>query len=1006
MEPPYVGASSLPRVYRPIKSPVDTAVRATTADSHFRPKHTDRTAALLSFTTTRGRNCGDTQPSLRSHRHPVAPSRKPQPNTPLQPRDEVGILYPFSNIADDDGSMHQIMWSKWHDQHAADTLDDNFTSFALYGEMKLQEAQTMSSWLEQPNQFLTAVACTLLDKFAERLGTSGGLMRRLLHALMAAVYVRRPTGDDVASTKDGEFDRKVPHFIESKRLRRTCLELLDENTRKHADSSIHQVGVEKMQRVIEGTAKTWKRKVQRLLFYNWTYLVQRRRRIRTFMDRTFRYEVKATVKETFRAWRVEALRRAYYRESANYQAMLSVTAESLGRKDIQLNEAATRTTELQAQVDQLASINSQLVMRIQELEATNRSMRAAQGAPDAEYFVPAKAQFEPMDTIVASSTSETEEDHKVNRLLLESLFAMARMVESSVIQSSSDIMDSLRHQTDGHELRDLSELMFKQTQLYGKQQPSMASSSTVHDHHSIQNLLTKPIDVVLLNWMRLQLDRSTATTRPQDKIIRNFSEDLADGHRFALLLHHLYPKLYDTALVGEIDVDTRLQHIERFNRECPMDTSADATLPAVVTAESIANQKSHENFVFIAMLFGLHQAHYAPVNIDKARKAFLHIVTCWKKVRTIMLDVRRAADDTPDKGLVLSLVKELKTCENYHKEMQCEITSQACTSNETSTVLIKLTHKILCFTWRLLAEKLQGVHEDVVDERRAHTMQKFTVVSPVLVRDIILGNPDGRRTSLSETEVLTRVAGIQKVLQQWFKELCAIFRHYSCGALRGRATTMSSGEWAKFIKDCAIVDKKVTQAIAEAVYYQCVNSDKTIVQTTTAAKEMSPSMFVSALVLLADKKYPQVMFEDRIGELIEKCVIPHACRSQPEVFRMLLQTSDVRGVYQKFKQPLQRTFKYYSSVKADEVLKSTKPRSTIGLVEFVMMVKDCKLIGSYVTENTVKQIFVLVQRHNDDDEWGGDITGNEELQVNYVEFEEVTRIVLPSTATRDLSTMS
>ncbi|RHY34063.1 hypothetical protein DYB32_001148 [Aphanomyces invadans] len=324
-----------------------------------------------------------------------------------------------------------------------------------------------------------------------------------------------------------------------------------------------------------------------------------------------------------------------------------------------------------------------------------------------------------------------------------------------------------------------------------------------------------------------------------------------------------------------------------------------------------------------------------------------------------MLDVRRAADDTPDKGLVLSLVKELKTCENYHKEMQCEITSQACTSNETSTVLIKLTHKILCFTWRLLAEKLQGVHEDVVDERRAHTMQKFTVVSPVLVRDIILGNPDGRRTSLSETEVLTRVAGIQKVLQQWFKELCAIFRHY-----------------------------------------------RTIVQTTTAAKEMSPSMFVSALVLLADKKYPQVMFEDRIGELIEKCVIPHACRSQPEVFRMLLQTSDVRGVYQKFKQPLQRTFKYYSSVKADEVLKSTKPRSTIGLVEFVMMVKDCKLIGSYVTENTVKQIFVLVQRHNDDDEWGGDITGNEELQVNYVEFEEVTRIVLPSSATRDLSTMS
>ncbi|KAF0713922.1 hypothetical protein AaE_011676 [Aphanomyces astaci] len=365
--------------------------------------------------------------------------------------------------------------------------------------------------------------------------------------------------------------------------------------------------------------------------------------------------------------------------------------------------------------------------------------------------------------------------------------------------------------------------------------------------------------------------------------------------------------------------------------------------------------------------------------MDKARNAFLHIVTCWKKVRTIMLEVRRATDDTPDKGLVLSLVKEIKSCESYHKQMQGELTSLACTSNEASTVLTKLTHKILCFTWRLLSEKLQGVQEDVVDERRAQTMLKFTVVPPVLVRDIILSSPDSRRTSLTETEVrnvtciycvLTRVAGIQKVLQQWFKELCAIFRHYR-------------------YPDCAIVDKKVTQAVAEGVYYQCVNSDRTTVQTTTAAKEMSPAMFVSALVVLADKKFPQVMFEERIRELIEKCVIPHACRSQPEVFRMLLQTADVRGVYQKFKQPLQRTFKYYSSVKTDEALKSSKPRSTIGLVEFIMMVKDCKLIGSYVTENTVKQIFALVQRHyeDEDDEWD-DMTANEELQVDYVEFEE------------------
>ncbi|RHY14973.1 hypothetical protein DYB25_005088 [Aphanomyces astaci] len=414
---------------------------------------------------------------------PVPGGAKPpphhHPHAPVQPKDEVGIMYPFANVADDDGSMQRIMWNKWHDQYATDAVDDNFTSFALY--------------------------------------------------------------------------------------------LLDENTRKLTDSSVHQVGVEKMQRVIDGTTKTWKRKVQRLLFYNWAYMVQRRRRIRT-------------------------------RESANYQAMLSVTAESLGRKDIQLGDAATRMKELQVQVDQLTSINSQLVARIHELEAANRLIRA--GNTDGGGAVPVRALFEPIDTIAAPTSPDAEDDAKLNRLLLESLFAMARMVESSVIQSSSDVMDSLRHQTDGQELRELSELMFKQSTLYGKQQPQQ---HTHHDHHTIQNLLTKPIDVVLLNWMRLQLDRSTATNRPQDKVVRNFSEDLADGHRFALLLHHLYPKAYDATVVGEIDVDTRLQHIERFNRECPLEHAMDATLPVVVTAESIAGHKSPENVVFVAMLFGMHQ---------------------------------------------------------------------------------------------------------------------------------------------------------------------------------------------------------------------------------------------------------------------------------------------------------------------------------------------------------------------------------------------------------------
>ncbi|CAK4364531.1 unnamed protein product [Aphanomyces euteiches] len=627
---------------------------------------------------------------------------------------------------------------------------------------------------------------------------------------------------------------------------------------------------------------------------------------------------------------------------------------------------------MQAQIDQLTSINNHLVGRVQELEAMNRVLRQSSSEANQGNNVPLKPIYEPLETIAV-----TNEEPQDSHVLMECLFAMARMVESSVIQTSSDVLDSLQHQIDGSELRALAEFVVKQSGPQAKLETSL--------HH----LISQPIDVVLLNWFRLHLDRSSA--RPQDKLIKNFADDLADGTKLSLLLHALHPISFDfdarwiwRKLVGELDIDVRLANIERFNREWVLD-DAKTTLPQIVTAESISAEKAVENLVFVAMLFGTHEAHFRPINTDKARKIFLHIVTSWKRVRSIMLEVRRTQEDNTS-AITANLVKELKACEAYHKQMQTELTLMACKSNEEATVLAKLAHKILCMTWRAFSEQIKGVQGDVVDERRVQMMQKFTSIQPSLVRELL--QSETHHGAISETEVLTRVVGIQKVLQQWFKELSAIFRHYSCGVLRGRSTTMSSGEWAKFIKDCTIVDKKAPQAWVEAVYYKCVQKD----MANSNSKGMIPSEFIAALVMLADKKFPHVVFEERIRELIEKCIIPHACRSQPEVFRLLLQTADVRGVYQKFKQPLQKTFKYYSSVKMNDTTTTSKSRSTIGVAEFVMMAKDCKLIGSYVTENTVKQIFVLVQRHPDDE--GEDENGetpaaaNDELQVDFTEFEE------------------
>ena len=78
----------------------------------------------------------------------------------------------------------------------------------------------------------------------------------------------------------------------------------------------------------------------------------------------------------------------------------------------------------------------------------------------------------------------------------------------------------------------------------------------------------------------------------------------------------------------------------------------------------------------------------------------------------------------------------------------------------------------------MLSQRDRGVDGDIIDERRADTIRKFTTVSADAIRRLISDEPSPRRRSISDTEVMTRVFGIQKVLKHHFNDLHAIFRHY------------------------------------------------------------------------------------------------------------------------------------------------------------------------------------------------------------------------------------
>jgi hypothetical protein len=199
---------------------------------------------------------------------------------------------------------------------------------------------------------------------------------------------------------------------------------------------------------------------------------------------------KSTVSEVFKAWRIESLRRAYQRESTDYQTMLSISAAALSRKDIIITEAEAKLASLTQIVDSLTESNSQLLSKLDQMESTGcstsnedtstssidekkqtnkqsiatiyhhisrgTSVNELQTGQDRGKKKKEPAEFDYIDSII---TKEDEKMDRLNRMLVETMFGMARMVESCVIQMSKDMMDSLENQLDGSILQRLAEMV-------------------------------------------------------------------------------------------------------------------------------------------------------------------------------------------------------------------------------------------------------------------------------------------------------------------------------------------------------------------------------------------------------------------------------------------------------------------------------------------------------------------------------------------------------------------
>ena len=158
--------------------------------------------------------------------------------------------------------------------------------------------------------------------------------------------------------------------------------------------------------------------------------------------------------------------------------------------------------------------------------------------------------------------------------------------------------------------------------------------------------------------------------------------------------------------------------------------------------------------------------------------------------------------------------------------------------------------------------------------------------------------------------------------------------------------------------------------------------------------EMVGMEFVDAIIRIASRKIATGPLEDRFRDLMETWVLANALRSQSELFRAEVASAKVRAVFQRHKQELQRVFRYYASMNAIR-----EHQSTVDLKEFTVLVKDCKLVGTFITEHTVKQVLASIQREEDGTS-GDDKAASSSLRVDFNEFQEVHDVTVAGASWR------
>jgi len=323
---------------------------------------------------------------------------------------------------------------------------------------------------------------------------------------------------------------------------------------------------------------------------------------------------------------------------------------------------------------------------------------------------------------------------------------------------------------------------------------------------------------------------------------------------------------------------------------------------------------------------------------------------------------------------------------------------------ERHSMWVKTCSRVASGAQIFVTARMRDQPRAINDEKGREAKKEFTKLSRVKIVDILshFTYPDNEYDEL------------MNVFEKYVNDIRQVFCHYACGS-DGRASQMSLGEFRVFCKDINIYKKdsspgivKVTPKFIDRVF-EVVNLDEDeLEKDSTLQKEIAkmsnynyekeaehmvtlicetqdaevedeeneydnpddqlvPFEFLESLVRIAFRKYGkcEVHVNDQVTRLLAEHVIKFGCHSHR--FHAEYDNPEISDMFKEFGSQLRKIFDFYANLskKKSSVDEARSCSSHMRTIEFMSMVKDCKMISGGLSIDVLQNLFTTIPRNTD-----------------------------------------